>query len=179
MNKKLRMNSSFESLADEQLRYVVLVYLKFLADMEHRRQTSKNSPAGLENFRSLLEGNVDDLNVKSLFIEFTWLVAKSGALFHFEIGESWYDDEEGLQLSMTATHEDGRYLLLTTDNHGEVCIDARRQHLDQDGEWTGSILDMVAKSPRFAELTEKVPHLVQDFLDEDYGRQYDDWYMEN
>lgn len=148
--------------------------------MEHRRRTTKNSPSGLENFRSLLEGDVDDLNVESLFVEFTWLVAKSGALFHFELGESWYDEEEGVQLSMTATHEGGRYLLLTTDNSGELCIDARRQQLDRDGNWTGgSKLDMVAKLPRFPELTEKVPHLVQDFLDESYGRQYDDWYREN
>lgn len=139
----------------------------------------QESPAGLENFRILLEGSVDDLNVKSLFVEFKWLVAKSGALFHFEIGESWHDEEEGIQLNMTATYTDGRYLLLTTDNHGELCIDARRQQLDQDGNWTGSKLDMVAKLPRFAELTEKVHHLVQDFLDEDYGRQYDDWYKEN
>ena len=135
--------------------------------------------AGLENFRSLLEGSVDDLNVESLFEEFKWLVTKSGELFHFEIGESWRDEDEGLQLSMTATHEDGRYLLLTTDNNGELCIDARRQQLGQDGNWIGSKLDMVAKLPGFSELTEKVPHLVQDFLDEDYGRQYDDWYREN
>ena len=135
--------------------------------------------AGLENFRSLLEGSVDDLNVESLFEEFKWWVTKSGELFHFEIGESWHDEDEGLQLSMTATHEDGRYLLLTTDNNGELCIDARRQHLGQDGNWIGSKLDMVAKLPRFSELTEKVPHLVHDFLDEDYGRQYDDWYSEN
>lgn len=139
----------------------------------------QESPAGLENFRFLLEGNVDDLNVELLFVEFKWLVLTTQVLFHFEIGESWYDDEEGLQLSMTATHEDGRYLLLTMDSYGELCIDARRQHLDQDGAWIGSKLDMVAKLPRFAELTEKVPHLVQDFLDEDYGRQYDDWYKEN
>lgn len=138
----------------------------------------KENLTGLENFRSLLEGGVDDLNVESLFVEFKWLVSKSDALFHFEIGESWYDDEEGLQLSMTATCEDGRYLLLTTDNSGELCFDARRQKLDQDGNWTGSKLDMVAKLPRFAKLTEKVPHLVQDFLDEDYGRQYHDWYRE-
>ena len=151
----------------------------FLFDMEHRRQTTKRSPAGLENFRSLLEGDVDDLNVESLFVEFKWLISKSEALFHFEIGESWYDEGEGLQLSMTATHEDGRYLLLTTNSYDELCIDARRQHLDQDGESTGSKLDMVAKLPRFTELTEKVPHLVQDFLDENYGRQYDDWYREN
>ena len=147
--------------------------------MEQKRQTTKRSPAGLESFRSLLEGDVDDLNVESLFVEFKWLISRSEALFHFEIGESWFDDEEGLQLGMTATHEDGRYLLLTTDNSGELCIDARRQYLDQDSEWTGSKLDMVAKLPRFAELTEKVPHLVQDFLDESYGRHYDDWYREN
>lgn len=135
--------------------------------------------ARLENFRSLMAGNVDDLDVESLFVEFKWLVSTSKALFHFEIGESWYDNEEGLQLSMTATYEDGRYLLLTTDNHGELCIDARRQQLEQDGKWTGSKLDMVAKLPRYADLTEKVPHLVMDFLDEDYGRHFDGWYREN
>ncbi len=174
------MNSSFESLANEQLRQVVLVYLKFLFDMEQKRQTTKRSPAGLESFRSLLEGDVDDLNVEALFVEFKWLISRSEALFHFEIGESWYDEGEGLQLSMTATNGDGRYLLLTMDNSGELCIDARRQQLDRDGNWTGgSKLDMIAKLPRFAELMEKVPHLVQDFLEEDYGRQYDDWYKED
>ena len=133
--------------------------------------------AGLESFRSLLEGDVDDLNVESL-VEFKWLISRSEALFHFEI--TILHDEEGLQLSMTATYGDDRYLLLTTDNSGELCIDARRQQLDRDGNWTGgSELDMVAKLPRFAELTEKVPHLVQDFLDESYGGHYDDWYREN
>ena len=174
------MNSSFESFANEQLRYVVLVYLKFLFVMEQKRQTTKRSPAELESFRSLLEGDVDDLNVESLFVEFKWLISRSEALFHFEIGESWYDEGEGLQLSMTATYGDDRYLLLTMDNSGELCIDARRQQLDRDGNWTGgSELDMVAKLPRFTELTEKVPHLVQDFLDESYGGHYDDWYREN
>ena len=134
---------------------------------------------GLENFRILIDGNVDDLNMESLFVEFKWLVSRPEVLFDFEIGDSWYDDEEGLQLSMTATCADGRYLLLTTNNHGELCIDARRQQLDEDGKWIGSDIEMVAKLPRFNEFQKEVSHLVLDFLNEDYGTLYNGWYMEN
>jgi len=139
----------------------------------------EGNPTGLENFRILIDGNVDDLDVESLFDEFKWLISRSEVFFDFEIGDSWNDDEEGLQLSMAATCADGRYLLLTTNKNGELCIDARRQQLDQDGKLTGSEIEMVAKLPRFDELPEKVSYLVLDFLNEDYGTHYNCWYKEN
>lgn len=76
---------------------------------------------------------------------------------------------------MTATRLDGRYLLLTTNNHGELCIDARRQQMDPDGNWTGSEIERVAKLPGFDVLTEKVSDLVLDFINEDYGALYKGW----
>lgn len=136
------------------------------------------NPSGLENFRILIDGSGDNLHVESLFIEFKWLVSKSGKLFDFDIGPSYCNDEEGLELSMTANRPDGRYLLLTTNNHGELCIDARRQQMDADGNWTGSEIEMVAKLPDFDVLTEKVSDLVLDFINEDYGALYKGWYME-
>ena len=130
----------------------------------------QNNSERLENFRILIEGDFDCLDVQSLFIEFKWLISKSNALFDFEIGNSGYDEfEEELHLDMIATCADGRSLRLTTDNYGQLCIDAR----------TGLEIDMVAKLPRFDELQIEVAHVVLDFLNKDYGALYGDWYKEN
>lgn len=130
----------------------------------------KEKPIGLENFRLLIDGDYDELDVQLLFIEFKWLISRSNALFDFEIGNSGYDElEEELHLDMIATCEDGRSLRLTMDNNGQLCIDAR----------TGLEIDMVAKLPRFDELQIEMAHVVLDFLKNEYGAFYGDWYKEN
>ena len=129
----------------------------------------KDEQAGFENFEILIEGEFKDLNIESLFEEFKSLVSISNTAFGFELGDSEYDEvEEHLDLNMEATISVGRCLRLTTDNNGELCIDALN----------GAEIEVTARLPHFDNLRKGMAHVVLDFLNEDYGAFYGDWYKD-